>query len=971
MTSFDAGSAHSSYVLDLTDFQKSVATVKQSYAELERLRKGMGTPTVPPIKQPTLPGGGGNTPNIAAQERQILALARAQASLAQSSGDLTGAERILSTALSQVDRSTVSAIRAETQLVGVQNRLSAGANTAAGRLQVLPRTIAGLSNEAKSFASGFAASVGVVSAGQAIFDRAREGFNLVSALDLNRRALGQFVGSQREANDILQRGIGFGQQYGLTQRQISDAISSSANLIKGSKQPIESILGTFLQLQSRNPAKTFDEVRFSINELASGDYASIADVFNIPKAAARQLRDEVANGKDVFVALQSYLTSQGNTLDQVKVRTDGAAGAALRYEQAQERLSIALGNLATGPGVKVLDFLAFVIDRTTRAITVTDQLRDAGTQAFSGAAGYDDYKKRVDFVNDQAKQLNVTRGSTLSPRTTGPEPIVALTRAQFEYAQELAKTGVGFDEAEKRARTFGTGLDAITEAQRRLGGSGATDAQQRLIASMDQLARSGDAGERQVASLSIAYNGGSFSAQQFQAALDVLIARHEAAAAAAAKATGATQQQTTELGKNAIAAQEDAEKSDKLKMVQAEIERISRLVAAGLIESGDAAEYMRKFYGLALPETEQLIDAQNRLADAKLRAANALNAVEVQGTIDKNRAAGHTGRGDSSDADELGEAYERIAKERAAAQLAQQIALENTAQRVTRLRGELAALTPGTVAFIEKQTEILLAERALAAERAALAKAGGKRINQQASLNDRLANQEQDLQNRVATIQREAYEKQLDAQEQFNRDRARSNEDYAIAARRSAEDEQRKERKLLAEGKILEARQAREDFEREQRRNAEDQVRKNQRAQQDYADARRRDQRELGEQIDDAQGRTATQQERTARTGERKGLDARGVDTNRDTQGVVADRPLNTGPVVVPGVPVAQTVAALAPRQLAITIRNALYLDKQQLIATIGPPIVEMADEMIANELAVQSIADAPGLQQASVREVR
>ena len=79
-------------------------------------------------------------------------------------------------------------------------------------------------------------------------------------------------------------------------------------------------------------------------------------------------------------------------------------------------------------------------------------------------------------------------------------------------------------------------------------GTASAAAIDQLGSSMVQVASSGAAGQAQVDGLTQAYYAGGISAQQFQAALDVLIARHAAHAAVASEDTAATQNLTGNLG---------------------------------------------------------------------------------------------------------------------------------------------------------------------------------------------------------------------------------------------------------------------------------------------------------------------------------------------------------------------------------------------------------------------------------------
>lgn len=99
-----------------------VASLRKAAAEakglFEEFAKG-------PAKAPSLPP----LPDFERAKQSALSFAQAQARLLQSQGDVAGAQKVLSTALDGVSKNTIAAVRAQTQLVGIEAQLS----TAAGK----------------------------------------------------------------------------------------------------------------------------------------------------------------------------------------------------------------------------------------------------------------------------------------------------------------------------------------------------------------------------------------------------------------------------------------------------------------------------------------------------------------------------------------------------------------------------------------------------------------------------------------------------------------------------------------------------------------------------------------------------------------------------------------------------------------------------------------------------------------------
>lgn len=247
--------------------------------------------------------------------------------------------------------------------------------------------------------------------------------------------------------------------------------------------------------------------------------------------------------------------------------------------------------------------------------------------------------------------------------------------------------------------------------------------------------------------------------------------------------------------------------------IKQDLQKVGADVALGLYDQSDAAAYLAAKYPELRDQVELMITQEARLAQGTAIASALLreqaNQTKELATGLNAASPGRQGNGDS-DIDRV-VALQQATKEYNKAEQDKAYALANTAGRVTILRGELAKLTPGTAAYVEKSTDLELATRQLASEQEKAATKGAKTARSQMSTLDTVQNKYEDH-----------YRKLVQLQEDYQERSARSLEDFNLRGSRDTEDYQQKRRKLLAEGKIAEANQLKAEFDKDQRRAAED-----------------------------------------------------------------------------------------------------------------------------------------------------
>lgn len=747
-----AGAAYSIYRLDLRGFDQDVARIRRELADIEeQARRPLPAPRLPSPTAPSGGGGGSGPGNESAA--QTLRLAQAQARLQASSGNTAAAIRTLRQALEGMDRSSVAAIRAETQLVQLQQRLVRETTSAA--------------TSTRSYAQSFlalAGPLGVATTGigafMAVAGRVKEGFELRATLDEQRRSVGTLLGDVERGNQVFAKAAAFGRQYGFTQKEMGEAAEQAADLIRQSNVATEKQLEILGRLASRNTREGFAGAVFSTKELASGDITSIVERFNLGRKAANEMKQAIADGADVFQVLDAQLTRMGVTADVLSNRMQGAAGATRTFAQAQEDLTLALGQLAEGPGVKVLDFLSSFTSTLTNIVSKGDAFAGAasGADAIQArivglATSYEDYGKRLSAVNGQVRD-EISKTDPVFAALVGS--IEQLTPAQFAYAQSLIQTGTAQAQAVQQAQSLtdvARQLSAVQDTAS-VSNQAAAAALTELSGQILQAAAASPAAADGVLAMASAMASGELGVENFRTALAGLIAHNEAAAQAATTQaaaeqfragehqisvaavqsnTSATQLNAEALVEQLTKAQESALATQQLSNAQTLLASLGGAVANGQLTAANGALQFANAAGIAYGEALKLIQAQAALAKEKV-------AIQAQ----QDFRAGERNPGVRSAAEqraqaEADRAQARAKEEAAAAERRYQQVLGNTGPELAHLRSELAKTNKGSAEYFDTLTKIEQLEG-----KGKRKGGGGAKLDDAAKLNNKLlANQEQ------------------------------------------------------------------------------------------------------------------------------------------------------------------------------------------------------------------------------------
>jgi hypothetical protein len=509
--------------------------------------------------------------------------AQALARLQSNSGNTAAAIRTMEQAIRKLEPGSLAAIRAETQLVQLRAKLAKETAPAVASTNAFGASLLQLAGPLGIATSGTAAFL-------AIAGRVKEGFDLRATLDEQRRGIGTLVGDVQKGNQIFQQAADFGRKYGFTQKEMGTSAAAAAPLIRTSTTAVEKQLEVLGRLASLNTQEGFQGAVFSTKELASGDITSIVERFNLARSAANQMKAEIASGKDVFAVLDAQLSKMGVTVDVLNNRTQGAAGAMRTYAQAQEDLTLAMGQFAEGPGQKILGFLTKVTSGVTQALTASEQADAAVRKAFAGAETFDDYQKRITFVGEQLAQIGIK--------------VQPLSEAQFRYAQSLVATGVAADQAHQKALDFNTGLIEIGAVQAKLGADSSVTAQQIDVLSqaMVRVGSSGAEGAALLQGLTQQILAGSITTEQANAALTAFEAAQQAAASAAQIAAI-----NVDAERQAVAAQADANQQ-AAQAILAQASATDTSAQASLIDAANK-ERQAAEHQLLVAQTDAATDA--------------------------------------------------------------------------------------------------------------------------------------------------------------------------------------------------------------------------------------------------------------------------------------------------------------------------------------------------------------------------
>lgn len=579
----------------------------------------------------------------------------------------------------------------ERALLGIQTQAS---RTNQG-LAVLPRTLAGLSHEAASMASGMLGLGTALSVTTALANSFVEAFKFQANLDATTASIKAQLEGFRDANATYAEAIEFGRRFNITQEETNKILLSSVGSLRTSTASVAELETALIRLQSKDVSKPISEAARALAELESGDVTSIKELFRVSAKDALAMRDAIVAGGDSVQVLTAYLDRTQTGMQALALQTQGAAGALRELAIAQENVTKAQGEIATSQagveGVKLYaqawqglaNLLKGDVSSGIAGLAVNQQAAFASQQAHTAALAAGRTEAQAAAIAQQVFTDVVLQGSLatgLATEATGLHTKAVIEKVSAEEAAIAATL------AHAQAITDDAAKSAL-----------AATASQEVTLAKNALAQAA-----QLAANTILAGGGNIAATASRLAgsssqVDILTAAYLRLAAAQATATGVKLQQQT---------------------------------------------------------ARQLIGADSDVAEIRRQRSASVQA-------DRTARVGA-----ASDAARAEERYQQT--------------LGNTVPALTRARTELAQLTRGSAAYINKQTDIaqLQQKAAKAAGGGGGGGGGGVKLSDQQKLeNQLLASQEQfgvkseDAErahlNKILDINADFAEKMKDAQDSF------------------------------------------------------------------------------------------------------------------------------------------------------------------------------------------------------------
>jgi hypothetical protein len=565
----------------------------------------------PPIRLPPIDMPSGDpigepfrksVPSMEAAERAALSFAQARARLLRDQGDLAGAERVLQGALNATTATTTRTIAAQRQLINVQKQIASAGNEAAGGMSRFSSMLGGITSAAGALGVGLGVGA-LVQFGSAA------GAAAVS-LERTQATMRAVAGSQERYNEVVRIAEANQKLFGGSLQSNLGPLQQFLFISNRSGAALDELNKAAQLLSTINPAEGFEGAGVALSEFFSGDITSLAERFNLPRAALRGLADEGVSAQDKIAGLEQLLAQQGITAATLNASlTENAA--------TYNALGAAASQAFTDMGAAAAQAAAPVAELATQALrAVSANIQDTAAKGGTDAAALD--------------------------------PLIqasyeSLTGAVRAYADAQIAAGASTGQALVAAQGYAATLDAISAAQATVSAQwdGSSESAAALAERMTTLANESAGNEATIRALATAYADGSLNIAQLEGSLTAMETAQLAAAAATAQAADASAVQADATVQAAAAAQEaavaasakaladleQAAASEQASLVQDQLrDAILNAAAAGGDAEAAATAIARVFQGVEVPAVLALINAHRNLAAARRGAAGATEA---------------------------------------------------------------------------------------------------------------------------------------------------------------------------------------------------------------------------------------------------------------------------------------------------------------------------------------------------------
>lgn len=749
------------------------------------------------------------------------AYAQSLARVASAAGDDAQAIQLLGNALQSLTPSTA---QANNVLLQLQQTLNKQANTAqqAANAQMKASAQAAAAAKAEaaafrnsaSFVTNFAQSFqGLIGAYFAVTSAAQAFNAVISAgneLEKTQVTFKALSGDIESYEKNLAAAKAQQARFGGSLNENIDALSGFANLAKRTGIDITQLANTARALAIIDPAQGFKGASIALKEFFSGDITSLARRFELPRDALRELANLAQT--DAPAAFQKLEA----TLAEFGISQQLLAGQAETTAVAYDKLGGAAADAFAQVGQLLAQGLKPAAEQLTIALQTTaaglNQLSQAGDKKlavedafFAASTSADQFNAKVVSANAAIQEsLGQTSFSVLGVITGidlvryGFDQAAAsglkfqqVTEAQFQLAQRLKESGASI---EVIRTTMQATSQTATELENTYASIGAelniTKAQfDAFAASMLEAGQLGQDGAITAEAFFDALVSGSEGIDTLLPRLDAYIEGNRQATVGALDGSDAHERhavaiehESDALSQAALDAIDAEQASAALKLRQEELYSAALAAAQGLAGSGNAAIAMAQQFGIAEGRALSLINALRDLQIAK-------NLSEASSPSERNFVGVNALAGRSVDLKSFRDAQKALDGVNDAMR-DQAFATADASGQLNLLRGELNKLTPGTEAYIRKQTELLKLEDQIDNKRS---KKGGGAKSPKLSANDKLNNQllaqqdkfntqmedlEEEHQQKLVDILAEFAKKQLEVQNENEKLKRRSRFDF-------------------------------------------------------------------------------------------------------------------------------------------------------------------------------------------------
>lgn len=367
-------------------------------------------------------------------EKSMLSLAQAEARLDVQQGNLTRGAQRLESALNVQSQRTVQVVNAQRQLISINQR-------AAGQTQSLVTQVGTLTSSLGALGAAFT--------GLQVVQFTANQVNAANQLERTESVIQNLAQSQEAYSEVLQLAEDRQSRFGGTLQQNLAPLRQAVITSNQTSAELQGLVTVSEQLSVINPFEGMEGGIFAVSEFLSGDVTSLAERFNLSRAALNELKNENVDATTKVQMLSDMLAEQGVTLDVVQSQTELTA-------TTYDRLFGALGDLATGFGGLVAEGLEPTAAATTDVIARSSTLEERWAGLIKMSADL----TGMQMTNEQALQrtsqafailgisTDTTTAATMSNTTATAEQsavtqIAANANAFFQSQMELVSLATG------------------------------------------------------------------------------------------------------------------------------------------------------------------------------------------------------------------------------------------------------------------------------------------------------------------------------------------------------------------------------------------------------------------------------------------------------------------------------------------------------------------------------------------------